>query len=151
MKKVFALLSIAALFGIFWARSAPQEDNALAFNRLWLSHIPQHERDKVSIYLLLEEEAVGIFQESSVYQGDYDLFSFKTDGNALLLTMLQSQKKAKATYKASRCNERGFDYCIEIKGNPRGPARYYSRKGWEVDSTEEARALSQKLLPGLVE
>lgn len=145
-KKSLILLAVLPLLGIFWFWSSPEaEDNKLLVDRLWIDHVPHSEREKISILIALSEEEVGIFQHTSVYQGDYDLFQFKQEGNRLQIHMLQSNKKTTATYKATRCSERGFDYCLEISGSPRGPKRYYSREGWEIGSMEEAFTSIQKL------
>ena len=38
-----------------------------------------------------------------------------------------------------------MDYCLEMSGGSRGVKRYYSRRGWEVRSADEANALAEKL------
>jgi hypothetical protein len=94
---------------------------------------------------MLTEEEIGVFDERSAYQGNFDLFGFEGNNGTLVVHMLQDNKKVKVTYTASRCEVKNFDFCLEIKGSPRGPAKYYSRKGWEIDSTGEAIDLANKL------
>jgi hypothetical protein len=146
MKKSLAVLSILGLVGVFWGlRASPTDENELAFNRVWISHLPQHEKDKISIFAMIDEEEIGIFDERSLFQGDFDIFEYRKDGNSILITLLQTEKKSKSSFKASRCNEKGFDFCLEIRGNQRGPSRYVSRKGWEIESTDAALALARKI------
>lgn len=144
-KKALVVIALASLSGFFWTRPAPQQDNSLAFNRVWISHIPTAPREKMDVFVALEEEEIGVFQKQSAYQGDFDLFSFRARGDKLDLVLLQDEKRASVGYQASRCNEKGFDYCLELSGSPRGPVRYVSRKGWEIDSMEEAKELGAKL------
>jgi len=41
--------------------------------------------------------------------------------------------------QASRCNEAGLDFCLQLDGGSRGAKKYYSREGWEIRSFDEAR------------
>jgi hypothetical protein len=145
--KIIVVIGLVSLSGFFWARPAPQQDNSLTFNRVWIDHLPQNPREKASVFLALEEEEFGIFQEASTFQGNYDLFGFRQKGDQLDLVLLQDEKRALVGISASRCNQKGFDYCLELSGAPRGPKRYLSKKGWEVDSQAEAMTLVQKLSP----
>jgi hypothetical protein len=144
MKKSLLFAIITVLFGVYWLRSEPQGDD-IAFNRFWLSHLPQHERDKFSLIAFINDDKVGVFQESSAFQGNYDIFTSSGNNGTVTINMLQDGKKVNATYTASKCEVKNFDYCLEIKGAPRGPVRYYSQKDWVIDSTVEAQTLAQKI------
>ena len=144
MKKSLLFAIITVLFGVYWFGAEPQSDD-IAFNRIWLSHLPQHERDKFSLIAFINDDKIGVFQEASAFQGNHDIFTYSGKGGALTITMLQEGKKANVSYTATKCEVKNFDYCLEIKGSPRGPVRYYSQKDWVIDSTAEAQTLAQKL------
>ena len=55
--------------------------------------------------------------------------------------------KLQLTAKARRCDEGDMDYCLDVEGADRGPKRYYSRKGWEIDSVDDEHRLVAKLAP----
>lgn len=145
MKKSVLLVTAAALLGgYYWFGAEPQSDD-IAFNRIWISHLPQHDRDKFSLAAFIQDDKIGIFQDTSAYQGSYDIFGYSGNSGTVTLHMLQDNKKVKVTYTASKCNVKNFDYCLEIKGSPRGPVRYYSQEDWVIESKAEALALSQEI------
>jgi hypothetical protein len=144
MKKLAWFVVGAALLGGYWYSAEPQSDD-IAFNRIWLSHLPQHERDKFDLVAFIHDDKIGIFQDTSAFQGSYDVFGYSGGSGTVTLHMLQDNKKVKATYTATKCNVKNFDYCLEIKGTPRGPVRYYSQEDWVIESKEEALQLSQEI------
>jgi hypothetical protein len=58
----------------------------------------------------------------------------------------QSGDRETLTVKPHRCNEQGMDYCLDVSGSTRGVSRYYSRKGWEIRTVDEAEALATTLV-----
>ena len=137
-----AVLALAGATWHYWPTRGEQQD--LLVDRMWVSERTTDPRHKISAVVFFSEESkvgdeIGLFVETSIYQGDYDAFKYGLEEQKLSLTMMQSNKKVKATYQATRCKEeRDFDYCLELKGAPRGTTKYYSKKGMEIGSLEEA-------------
>jgi hypothetical protein len=144
MKKSWLFVIIVALLGVYWLRAEPASDD-IAFNRIWISHLPQNERDKMSLFAIIADDKVGVFQEASAFQGNYDIFTYSGGNGTINVTMLQENKKSKVSYTATKCDAKNFDYCLEIKDAPRGPKRYYSQKDWVIDSTADVQSFAQKI------
>jgi len=135
-----ALIAVAALgvtAGAWHWRSSGSDDTAttskLAFNRLWIDHMPKNERDTVQVLAMFDPDAVGIFQAASMWRGAHELFKFEANGGDLRIVYPQTGDKTKAKVKAKKCNDNGFDYCLELDGAGRGVTKYYSYEGWELD------------------
>lgn len=141
-KLIFVLLGLLGAVYYFWPTRGEQD--GILVDRIWITKEPTDPREKISGVLFLSEDnadsEVGVFVESSAFQGNFDAFSYSLNEGKMSLTLLQNNKKAKVTYKATRCKVEGFQYCLEIKGAPRGPVMYYSKKGMEIGSLQEALA-----------
>jgi hypothetical protein len=153
MKKVLlALVAVSAAgYGVYqWQSSeapAPAtSDSKLVQDRLWIDHIPRSERDTIQIFAALTEQPVGVFQASSVWRGQFELFKYEAHGEELRVVFPQDGAKEKLRAKATRCNKAGMDFCLELDGSSRGVKKYYSREGWEIGSVRELDALKTKLL-----
>jgi len=49
-----------------------------------------------------------------------------------------TKETIKAT--AKKCDQKGFDFCLELDGGKHGVSRYYSMEGWDVGSADAAHA-----------
>jgi len=138
MKKallVLALLGTAGYTTYRVTRSsvAPTDGASLALDRIWLDHLPVSETDTVQVFVALTEQPFGVFQQASMWRGAHELFQYEKDGGKLRIEYPQTGEKETARLTATRCSERGMDFCLEITGASRGVKRYYSKKGWEID------------------
>jgi hypothetical protein len=151
MKKLI-LLAVVAVVGVgvyrWQTRSAEVPgDASLIQDRLWVDHMPRSERDSINIFAALTEQPVGVFQETSVWSGKYELFRYEAHGEELRIVFPQNGDNEKVRAKARRCNEGGMDYCLELSGSSRGVKRYYSREGWEIGSLADEEAKARELAP----
>jgi len=120
------------------------DDAKLALDRLWIDHMPRNERDIFQVFAALTEEEFGVFQATSTWKGSFELFTFKTAGDGIKATFPQDGDKQSIKLKAKPCSENQMDYCMEVEGTNRGVKRYYSRKGWEIDSAASAKDLAAR-------
>jgi hypothetical protein len=141
MKKallVVALVSTASYATYQWTRSATEPkaaDKITALDRIWVDHLPKTESDTINIFAAITEDPMGIFQATSVWKGQYEMFVYEAHGDTIRATYPHDRSREDLKVKATECNEvRDMDYCLEIKGASRGVKKYYSRKGWEIDS-----------------
>ena len=140
MKKllVLAVISTCAFAGWRVLRGGgggadASDGGGLVLDRIWIDHMPKHDRDQVSAFAALTEESVGVFQTVSVWKGHFEMFRYEAQGDELRILYPQDNHRDRIHTKAHRCSEGGFDYCLELDGASRGVKRYYSRKGWELD------------------
>jgi hypothetical protein len=145
MKKL--LLGVAVLgaagYGVYQWRAeapAPAQHAELIENRIWIDHMPRTERDTIQVFLTIDEEGMGIFQASSMWKGSYELFRYEGHGGELRVVFPQTGERETLKAKATRCNDSGFDFCLDLDGGTRGVKRYYSMQDWEIGSTKELDA-----------
>jgi hypothetical protein len=140
MKKVLLAGAIAAVAigGVWRMRSshevaADSQGPKLAFDRIWIDHIPKTEQDQIKAFVAITEEPIGIFQQTSRWKGNHELFTYERHNDEVRVLFPQDKSREKWTVSAEECNHDVFDYCLEIKGASRAAKKYYSMKGWEID------------------
>ena len=141
MKRAIAVLLVMSSLVVWRWRShdAPQAtvtdgDAKLALDRVWIDHIPLSERDKFNVFLLIGDESMGMYQNTSRWQGAYEAFRFEANGNEVRMTFPQTGTKEKVISTATPCHENRMDYCLVLDGGSHGVKKYYSKKGWEIDA-----------------
>ena len=137
---------VAALLAGCSGDRAPvgKRDAELVTNRLWVDHIPRNDRDMAQVFAAITEEPLGVFQAASQWKRQAELFRYEAHGEEFRLVFPQNGDREKVVMKASRCNEAGMDYCLEVRGASRGVKQYYSRKGWEIDSMSELQSARER-------
>jgi hypothetical protein len=140
MKKLLVLIAISACAFAGWRVLRGGGDGGetaahdrLVLDRIWIDHMPKHERDTIHAFVAITDEPVGVFQTASVWKGHYELFRHEAHGDEIRFLFPQDNHRERAKTRARRCEHDGFDYCLELDGASRGVRRYYSRKGWEID------------------
>ncbi len=149
------LLSLAALTAAWWlwpssCETAPKStggDFSTLANRVWIDHMPTSERDKIDIFIMLDDPTLGMFSTSSSYEGDWAGFEWSLE-KGLVLNMLQKNKSYRVRPKVSTGNCAPFDFCMKIGGAPRGSKTYVSMDDWVINGADEldAKALVSELL-----
>lgn len=151
MKKLTIVLSIlGAVLGLRWLLSGSHSEDApnatLIFDRVWIDRIPRGETDAINVLVALQDEEMGVFQRTSRWKGEHELFRHARGGSGKLrLLFPQTRDREEVGYRAVKCDRDGFDYCLELRGASRGARSYVSKKGWEVGSLGEAQAKLDQL------
>jgi hypothetical protein len=147
-KFLIALLVLACvLIALRWLRREPPEGRLLV-DRLWVDHLPKNETDPVNLLVAVADEKMGVFQKTSRWKGEHELFRFERRGDGrLVLVYPQTRDREEVRYRATRCDRAGFDYCLELRGASRGARTYVSKKGWEIRSRAEAAQKLEALAP----
>jgi hypothetical protein len=152
-KALLAMVAVTATgYGVYrWQSDAPAKattaDDDLITDRLWIDHLPRNDKDMIQIFAAITEEPVGIFQATSQWKGEFELFRYERQGSELRVVFPQTGTKDRVTAKATRCDQRGMDFCLELEGSSRGVKKYYSREGWEIGSVRDIDALTHELAP----
>jgi hypothetical protein len=150
-KALLAMVAVtAAGYGVYrWQSDGPaaqaKTDDDLITDRLWIDHLPRNDKDMIQIFAAITEEPIGIFQATSQWKGEFELFRYEKNGNELRVVFPQTGTKDRVKAKATRCDQRGMDFCLELEGSSRGVKKYYSREGWEIGNVKDADVLLRKL------
>jgi hypothetical protein len=118
------------------------------FDRVWIDHMPRSETEPVQTFVALtKRQPLGAFWKGSQWKAEYELFRYEPRGDGQLeLLFPQSRDKQRVSYRAWKCNEGKFDFCLEMSGG-RGARKYFSQRGWEVRSVAAAQNLEAQLPP----
>lgn len=151
-------MAVMALGGYLVVRSQSSEslpgathdggahDAKLLKDRVWLERLPKHDKDRIEVFVALSAKKggrqgpVGAFEKVSMWEGHYQAFRYESEGQTMKVIFPQTGVTETLTVKATRCKEADMDFCLDVSGNGRGVNRYYSRKGMEIRSLEEAEA-----------
>jgi hypothetical protein len=147
MKRSFFAVAVAALTLVAWRwHASPNTDGGpLAFDRLWIDHLPKTDKDQVKVFVALTQQPVGLFQTTSTWKGEYEVFQFEGSGGALRVTYPQTGDHEQVTVAGTACREHGMDYCLAVGGASRGAKQYYSMKGWELDGVADVKTLEARV------
>lgn len=145
-KSRFAIAAVVLSLGAWWLWPSSSCKNSVApaggdfdimADRVWIDHIPTTERDKIDVFVIFADPTFGVFTTSSAYEGDWAAFEWQLN-KGLELTMLQADTKHKVHPKimsGAACAP--FDYCMKLKGAPRGSKRYGSMEDWVINSQSD--------------
>ena len=133
------------------ARGRAADGGGLVYDRLWIDHMPQSDKDTINLFVAVTEEPLGLFQATSAWRGNYEMFLHQGHGGELPVVFPQTGEHEKIRVRARSCHEQHMDYCLELRGSTRGVTRYYSRKGWEIDAQDPAQlaARADAIVQGL--
>lgn len=121
-----------------WPAGAPDGVPEKLLDRIWLDRTPDDPQDSVAILLLQGDPQVGVFQRASAYEGDYALFGWQgTEKGRLEIEMWQTGKIHRVRVRVAEKGCEPYDYCLRLRGAPRGPAAYVSMEDWVIDPGPE--------------
>jgi len=146
-KAVFAIVAVSLVgYGVYRGSAhKPKGDASLVTNRVWIDHIPRSERDVIQIFAAISDHSIGVFQAASAWKGQYEGFRYESNGDEFRLVFPQNGDRERVMMKATRCDEGGMDFCMQVTGSSRGAKRYFSRKGWEIDSINDLDSARERL------
>ena len=152
MKKLLVVAGAAGLAVGGWKLSHRHHANdgkAEVTDRLWIDHMPKHDRDLTRVFVALtddhEGDQIGFLNFGSRWHAELDAFRYERNGDALTVEFPQNSWKATWHTKVSRCSMGDFTLCLEITA-PRGTFHYFSRDEWVIGSVDAGRALEAKIL-----
>src|SRR5579883_8894 len=118
---LFLLVGAGLLGRTFCHRQqAAADDPSLLLNRLWLDHMPLRDTEMIDVVIAFGAEREGVFTTQSFYQGTWERYRFKLEGKKLIAKFPQTGKELRMEVDARECKERGFDFCLDLKGGPKG-------------------------------
>ncbi len=111
-------------------------------DRVWLTSVPKGMKDEVGAFIILrasEAKQYGFLFKGSLLRGSYDTFHWAADGEGKAkLRTIQDDKVHKISTEACE-PDAGFQYCVQIHGDPQGTVRYQSRKRWGLGRPKQIK------------
>jgi len=102
-------------------------------DRLWLTAVPKTMKTEVGAFIIIrasEARQYGFLFKGSLLRGSYDTFHWAPEGEGrATMRTIQDDKNHKIRTEACEADA-GFQYCVQIHGDPQGTVRYQSRKRW---------------------
>jgi hypothetical protein len=149
MRKLALIGLAAAAMVVGWRVVRSDGDDAkLVFDRFWVDHEARGTHDQFEAFVLNGEHPVGHFGTRTPWKGQWEGFHYhvvpRHDGDFDLFFPASDQRE-RVNLRARRCDEQGFDYCLEVSGASRGVPRYLSRRGWEWSGGPPPAQLSELL------
>jgi hypothetical protein len=154
MKKLLLLLLLilgAYLLWRWWRGDSAETTRGqeLFYDRIWVDHLPKSDTDTFQIMAAVTEQPMGVFQQTSRWKGQFELFRYDARGDGQMeIVYPQTGTREKVRYRAWKCSEQSFDFCLQIDGASRGIKKYYSLEGMEIGThtLTEAQSRAQRLL-----
>jgi hypothetical protein len=149
-KLLVMAMALGAATWLLWPDSAHHEKDVF-FDRVWLDRLPQTPTEKFDVFLVLQDPGAGVFQNTSFYEGDYSVFGWEDHRpGRMKIIMLQNQQRHELGYEITDKGCGGFDYCMRLRGAPRGAERYYSMRDWVIESRDGSARLDPAALERLI-
>jgi hypothetical protein len=144
---ILGLVVVGILALAKWEKSSDRSvsDSSLVLDRIWIDQLPSKPKDTANVFAAVSRQPIGVFQSGSQYQGSYEVFNHKTNGDELRIVYPQTDEKETIKARAWKCNERGMDYCLELSGTNRCVKRYRSRRGLEIDGSTRPEQLLNRM------
>lgn len=134
-----AAIALAMVAGGYSLLSPRGSDAKTLVGRIWIDHLPKNDADHLELLVLLADEPLGVFERRSRFEGSHAVFRYEQRGdNRVQLLFPQDASKHEVRYDARACDARGFDFCLDFSGAPRGAGAYFSRKEWEIEARDPA-------------
>jgi hypothetical protein len=138
---VLGFLGLGVALAMCASSDETQGEDAILEGRIWLDRVPDQRGDDVQIAVFVAggEDAKDwrgtvALAKGNAFRGDFERFRYHLPGGGKMrLQPLPSGGVSSPTFKARTCSEEGFDFCLDVEGFPRGPKRYRSKHGWEVE------------------
>ena len=138
---VLGLLAYGGFLVYRWRTpaAAPALDAAeagrLLVNRNWLDVMPRDEKERLHVYRFTPAMGGGVFQDRTLFKGEFELFTFKVNGDQLEIHLPHQRQRVVTHYEIRRVDHKPFDLELTIDPDPRGPKKYY---GFSSERAEEA-------------
>lgn len=146
---------VASVVAVAACSSEPaSRDRELVKDRMWIDHIPQHERDRMEVFVAITDRPrqgpgprgpLGVFEKIGPWEGHFQAFRYESHGDEMRIVFPQTGERETLRIKAAPCQHAKFDYCLDIEGSSHGVKRYYSRKGWDIRALEDVHVLARDL------
>lgn len=127
------LLTVAVTSLLATACGGERSATAPIHDRVWLTSVPKGMKDEVGAFIIIrasETKQYGFLFKGSLLRGVYDTFHWAPEGeDRAKMRTIQDDKVHKIRLEGCE-PDAGYQYCVQIHGDPQGTVRYQSRKRW---------------------
>jgi len=144
---LLAVVVVAGCTGDAPSSRAVPTDQApkLLIDRNWIDAWPEAHDDHLFVARFVPSMGGGVFQDRTVFQGQFELFVFHTHGDQLKVHLPHTGEHVDTKFRIERVDgPEPFDLKLTLDANPRGPRVYYSV---EAQRGTTAAALDAQLPP----
>jgi hypothetical protein len=114
----------------------PEQAKKLLLDRNWIDRLPEKVDDKLRVYRFVPSMGGGVFQDRTIFAGNFELFTFEADGETIRFNLLHTGEKKRSRYTIEPLDKPGpdgVDLKLTIVDDPRGPKSYY---GWRAETRD---------------
>jgi hypothetical protein len=111
----------------------PPEARQLLLDRNWLDRLPSSPQDRLHVFRFVPKMGGGVFQDRTLYAGQFELFHFDQDGQRIHFKLPHTDEDVRTPFAIERLHlpeeDAPFELHLHIDSSPRGPSDYYSLRG----------------------
>jgi hypothetical protein len=121
-------------------RVAPADAAQLLIDRNWIDRLPETPRDRLHVYRFVPSMGGGVFQDRTLFKGEFELFTFEATGERVRIVTPEDGTTHETKYRIDRIQNgpEGTDLRLTLDDPPRGPAIYF---GWSAETDRDGSAL----------
>jgi hypothetical protein len=146
-------VAVAALLAT-GCKGNPGGAEVAVHDRLWLTAVPKSMKTEVGAFIIIrasEAKQYGFLFKGSLLRGYYDTFHWAPEGEGrATMRTIQDDKNHKIRMEPCTADA-GFQYCVQMHGDPQGVVRYQSRKRWGLGRPNKLKVLGFDLATELRE
>jgi hypothetical protein len=143
MKTAMILVTVLAACSAKKATVDTDSAKQLLIDRNWLDRMPETERDRLHVYRFVPTMGGGVFQDRTLYKGQFELFKFSVKGDQLHFVLPETHDEVTSKFTMEKVDGPApFDLKLTIEGDPRGPHVYF---GTRSETDRSGAELEQRL------
>ena len=149
MKRILVLGIVIGAAYVGWrAWRGSSENERIFYGRVWIDHEPSTRTETFKVFGTIRKEPIGWFADRAAWKGAWEGFRYEPRGDGQIEVLFpHSGKKVRMTYRAWKCDDKNFDYCLELSGGG-ASTLYYSKRNWTRASSAD-EPLDAELAAGI--
>ncbi|GAB5546003.1 MAG: hypothetical protein SangKO_057630 [Sandaracinaceae bacterium] len=102
-------------------------------DRNWIDVWPESKDEQLHVYRFTPSMGGGVFQDRTVFQGNFELFQFEASGEQIRFHFPGPEERVTTAYRIEPVDGPApFTHRLVLEDDPRGPGTYY---GWNEGQT----------------
>jgi hypothetical protein len=128
MRAALVLVLLAACSSDSRSSVSDGEAARILVDRNWIDVWPEDKDDRLHVYRFVPSMGGGVFQDRTVFHGEFELFTFEIEGDTLELVLPHTGDTVRTRFRIDRVSGPApFDLRLTLDADPRGPRVYFGR------------------------